>query len=166
MAFNKFVAIDNGVKELLIISEEVGKFRQHYIKKRGWLTCLQDWYDCPFCLSCDGIKYNPKIKFYIDVIELDSESATTSTILVLTGARYYKLKNWLTSQDKSFVGTPFLLEKKGSDIELKLSDNTTWTYRFDIKNIIKHDWNVVCKPLNKLKAEAMVQSDCEQYTRD
>lgn len=165
----KFVDVNFGKHHLVLISESIGKPTQHYLKGKGWFTCLKSWTNCPLCQHMTEYKYKLKTKYYFDVVLIkpDGTCEETSQILLLSRNRGERLIQTLRKQNPlSLVGTPFYVYNKnigdGTDsIHFEPSGIAVDPELY--KDVLRHDWSVVCKPLPLSSIQNMVDTDFNEY---
>lgn len=159
--FSRYVEINSGPRDLVIISDQVGKFPQHYVRTKGWYTCLDRWTTCPFCQVDNGSRYQRKVKYYFEVIELDqSISNVNPKVLLLSKSRGEGLLHAFSQQD-SMLYKPFRLQKK--DVGVEVSFIKTFFDSTILKDVLHHDWQTICRPLTKERATELVENDKSEY---
>lgn len=160
--FDRYVEINYQRRHLMVINNDIGRFPQHYVKRVGWQTCLDRWVACPFCEAKGGTKYQRKIKYYFDVIELDRDSAFLAPkILLLSKSRGESLIEFFQKEGEEFLYVPFYFEKLSVGAKV---DTSSYVLNTDkILDLIRHDWNAVCKPLSIERARDIVQNDPYEY---
>ena len=156
----KFIEVKSGRRHLWVPSPDYGKFLQHYVKGNGWYTCLATWMECPFCQVDNGLKYDRKVRFYFNAIELDRGEAPGFTkILALSQARASKLLGFFDSIGQAINEHPFYLQINNGIIDVEFSKEVPPK----IEDLILYDWEVVNKPVSLIKAKQLIRSDSYKY---
>lgn len=118
--------------------------------------------DCPFCKVEEGSKYDRKVRYYFNAIELDRGSLTGFVkILTVSQSRALQILSFFDALNLELNESAFYLSVNDSFLEIELSKHELPK----TSELIFYDWDLVNKPPTLSKVEQLIKTDSYEYPK-